>query len=142
MSTDGIQTVGFKRLIFLDDKVRRVTLETLREGTVIGKFGRKVWRGEEVISKRVLGGKSTTTGRRGEEEVNVRYAKTGKRHTGRSDEDEVHDITTILINVQFIQSGSIEACRHHAADAITATQSRRGKSKDGSCGKDGGGERK
>jgi len=99
-------------------------------------MGLKVLLGHEIISKSTLGGNSasTTSRRRGEEEVYVRKSESSNGDSGRTDEDEVHDITTLLVNVE------VSICCLDGGGDAGSSHGGGSESEGGSCGEESGGE--
>merc|ERR1719183_1133910 len=93
-------------------KVGADGVEALGEGAVTDGLLGKVVLGEKVVTKGVLGGDaaSSATGARGNEEGDVGDGKSADGYRGASDEDQVHEVTTVLIDVELVGClGHIEA---------------------------------
>ena len=91
---------------------RGISLEALGEGAVTGGLLGKVVLGVKVITKGVLGGDaaSSATGARGDEEGDVGDGKSTDGNGGRADEDKVHEVTTVLVDVELVGGlGHVEA---------------------------------
>merc|ERR1719203_602219 len=103
----GVEAVGLKGSIILDDKVGGIALKSLSEGVVTGLVGGKVLLLVEVVSKGILGGDSavSTSGARGEEEEDVGNGKASNGHGGGADEDEVHEVPAVLVDVELALGG-------------------------------------
>ena len=125
----------FKRNSGAIENSRGISLEALGEGTVTGGLLGKVLLGEKVVAKGVLGGDaaSSATGARGDEEGDVGDGKSADGYRGTSDEDQVHEVTTVLVDVELVGGlGHIEADGRAGGGDL-----RRGK---GGGGADEGGE--
>eukprot|EP01083_Nonionella_stella_P195570 720317_1 len=134
MCAYSVKSVSLKGLVLLNDKVSGISLKSLGKGTVTRRLGCKVISGNEIISKSILGGDSSSSasgrrweeevnvwkskssngdssssasGRRWEEEVNVWKSKSSNGDSSGTYKNEIHDITTLLVNVKLI-SGSVE----------------------------------
>ena len=57
----SIETVGFESLVFLDNQVRGVSLQTLGQRAVIWTLRGNVCLGEDIVTKGILGRNSTVT---------------------------------------------------------------------------------
>merc|ERR1719183_2175360 len=135
VGADGVEAVGLKGFVILDDKVSGISLEALGEGAVTDGLLGKVVLGEKVVTKGVLGGDaaSSATGARGNEEGDVGDGKSADGYRGASNEDQVHEVTTVLIDVELVGGlGHIEADGRAGSGNL-----RRGK---GGGGADEGGE--
>mmetsp|Transcript_2988 Transcript_2988/g.8669 ORF Transcript_2988/g.8669 Transcript_2988/m.8669 type:complete len:226 (+) Transcript_2988:172-849(+) len=104
VGADGVEAVGLKGLVVLDDKVSGISLEALGEGAVTDGLLGKVVLGEKVVAKGVLGGDaaSSAAGARGEEEGDVGDGKSADGNCGTSDKDQVHEVTTVLVDVELV----------------------------------------
>jgi len=104
MGAYGVKAVRLKSLVILDDEVGSISLEALGERSITGGLLGKVILGEKVITEGVLGGDTPTSaaGTRGDEEGNVGDGKSSDGNSRGTDEDEVHEVTTVLVDVELI----------------------------------------
>merc|ERR1719330_1467044 len=108
VSAHCVKSIALESLVFLYDKVSSISLQTLGKGTVICQLALKVRSSKKIISKGVLGSRtsgSASSSRRNEEQ-DVWNTESGNSQTSGSNEDEVHDITTVLVDVKLL-GGSV-----------------------------------
>jgi hypothetical protein len=141
VSAHSIKTIVLKRSVLLNNKVCGISLKTLGKRVVTSLVGGEVILLKQIISKSILGGdsSSSTSGTRGDEEEDVRNSKSSNGNGGRADEDQVHEVSAVLVNVEFTLSGG------HAdgGDSLGALLNiDRSRSKCGGGADEGGGEKR
>eukprot|EP01083_Nonionella_stella_P195569 720314_1 len=136
MCAYSVKSVSLKGLVLLNDKVSGISLKSLGKGTVTRRLGCKVISGNEIISKSILGGDSSSSasGRRWEEEVNVWKSKSSNGDSSGTYKNEIHDITTLLVDVKLIGSSV------HGSGNTVGSHWGGGETESGSSGEKGGGE--
>ena len=124
VSAYSVKTIVLECPILLDNKVCGISLKTLGKRVVSGLLRRKVFLGKDFISEGILGGGSafSTSSTWRDKEKDVWDGKSSNGHGGRSNEDQVHEVSTVLVNVEFSLGG-----RHaHGCDGTAVYDGSRG----------------